>query len=728
MSTASNPSGSGTRVSGVTAKTEDQVSILIVDDKPDKLLSLTIILEELGQHIVKAMSGRDALRHVLQQEFAVILLDINMPGMDGFETAGLIRQHRTSRHTPIIFVTAFGEEPNALKSYSIGAVDYILAPVDAEVLKTKVGVFVELFKKTAEVKRQAEALERRAAQLNKLANASIGINASLSLDATLRSITEAARDILEARQAVSVVTLGHPGERPRTAVSLTEDLASAYRGYRPALRTNRAPGAGLTRLHDVLYTRNRPIRLTEAELKDHPEWLPDEPMGPPLRGVLAAPLTEVTGRNMGFIQLSDKVNGEFTEDDEAILVQLAQLGSIAIQNGLNLEAREANRLKDEFLATLSHELRTPLNAILGWTRLLQTTPTDAAKLERGFEVIERNVNAQVRMIEDLLDISRITTGKMKLAVATVELQPLVEAVIDTLRPAAEARGVALRAEVDSCEIQGDVERLQQVFSNLLSNAIKFTPRGGRVDVGLSLGEGEVTLTIRDTGEGINPDFLPFVFERFRQADSTSKRAQGGLGIGLALVRHIVELHGGSVSADSAGQGQGSTFTVRLPSIPSTARSAVASVERPSEESEANLEGLYVLVVEDQADMREILGEVLRRQKAEVTAVATAQEALEAVTLRRPHVLVTDVGMPNEDGFELIRKLRSLGPKSGGDIPALALTGYARKEDHARALAAGFQMHASKPIEPAELVAAVACLAGGSDIVRALGRAPRYTGS
>jgi len=703
---------------------DDRVDILMVDDKPDKLLSLEAILDDLGQNLIRANSGREALRHVLRQEFAVILLDINMPGMDGFETAELIRQHRTSRHTPIIFLTAFGEAPHAEKSYSLGAVDYIMAPVDPEILKTKVGVFVELFRKTAEVRRQAEALRRRATQLNKLASASLAINAALSQDATLRAIIEAARDILEVRQAIAVTTLGHPGERPRVAVSFADDLGS-YRGYRPLLRPGGAStGGGLTRIHELLCARGRAVRMSAGELSMHPEWMPDDPGSPPLRGVLAAPLTEGSGRNMGFIQLSDKTQGEFTEDDEAILVQLAQLGSIALQNGINSEAREANRLKDEFLATLSHELRTPLNAILGWTRMLRTSPPEANKLERGLEVIERNVNAQVRMIEDLLDISRITTGKMRLNTTTLALGSLVQAVLDTLRPAAEGKGITLAAELSEGEIQGDLERLQQVISNLISNAIKFTPRAGRVDVILRQGSGEVELKVHDSGEGISADFLPYVFDRFRQADSSTKRTTGGLGIGLAIVRHIVELHGGSVQADSAGRGQGATFTIRLPARRARQRPDEPSAAPSAEEPENLLEGLHVLVVEDQEDTREMLREVLRKHRAEVTVVSSVREALAAISERRPHVLVSDLGMPEEDGYELIRHLRELGPQNGGDVPALALTAYARKEDQARALAAGFQMHAVKPIEPAELVAAVACLAGGTGMEKALNRAPR----
>ncbi|MCC6551831.1 MAG: response regulator [Polyangiaceae bacterium] len=679
---------------------EGRVDILAVDDNADNLVALEAILDQPGQRILRARSGREALRHVLGHELAVILLDINMPGMDGFETAQLIRQHRNARHTPIIFMTARGDELHLQRSYSLGAVDYIMTPVVPEVLRTKVGVFVELFRKAAEVRRQAAALQRRAAQLHLLSAASIAINSALSLDAMLRAITDAARDILQTHQAVTVLTLDLPGERPRAVTSVSDRIS------RPPRQRDSHPDGWLTA---------DPARQRDS----HPDgWLTADPARPPRRSRLTAPLTEGDGRMMGLIELSDKIEGDFSDDDEALLVQLAQLGSIAIQNCVNAEAREANRLKDEFLATLSHELRTPLNAILGWTRILRAGPADPARLARGLEVIERNVRAQAQMIEDLLDVSRITSGKMRLSPRPLELGPVVEAVLETLRPAAEAKEISLTGIIDGGAglVNADPERMQQALSNLIGNAIKFTPRGGRVDVHVTRANSEpppdVHVRVSDNGEGISPEFLPLVFERFRQADSTVRRAQGGLGIGLALVRHIVELHGGSVRAESPGPGRGSTFTLRLPV---TARAPVAVVPgasaalAPPGEGRAELQGLRVLVVEDDPDARELVAEVLLQHRAEVVAVGSAQAALEVLSSARPHVLVSDVAMPGGDGYELIRHIRQRAPEDGGGVPALALTARALAEDHAHALAAGFQMHAAKPIDPAELVTAVARL-------------------
>jgi signal transduction histidine kinase len=374
----------------------------------------------------------------------------------------------------------------------------------------------------------------------------------------LRAITDAARDIVGAHHASALVTLGHAGERPRTAASFSAEYASGS-----GRATRKTPPDRLdTAVHDLLRGGNAPVRKSRREIEDDPAWSTLEASRPSLEGLLVAPLIESDGRNMGFIELVNKIEGEFDEDDEAVLMQLAQVGSIAIQNCINAEAREANRLKDEFLATLSHELRTPLNAILGWTRLLRTGPPDNSKLSRGLEVIERNVNAQARMVEDLLDVSRITTGKMRVSTRGIELAPVVEAVLETLRPAAEAKEITVDADVDgrAGQVQADPERIQQVISNLIGNAIKFTPKGGHLDVRLARVEGDVELRVGDSGEGISPEFLPFVFDRFRQADSTVRRVQGGLGIGLAIVRHIVELHGGLVSAESPGRGKGSVCT------------------------------------------------------------------------------------------------------------------------------------------------------------------------
>jgi signal transduction histidine kinase len=396
---------------------------------------------------------------------------------------------------------------------------------------------------------------------------------------------------------------------------------------------------------------------------------------------------------------------------------------LARERAARAEAEAANRAKDEFLATLSHELRTPLSAIIGWAELLHSGGLDETTAARAIEAIERNAKSQAQLIEDLLDVSRIITGKLQLNIRPVELIPIMTAAIDVVRPAAEAKAIQLRVILDSTidPVSGDPDRLQQIVWNLLSNGVKFTPRGGRVEVRLGQIDSKIQIQVSDTGMGIKPEFLPYVFDRFRQADSTSTRAHGGLGLGLAIVRHLVELHGGTVQVESHGEGQGATFIVQLPLR--AVRAPATEITEAPPDSVVNravragygrlpaLEGVHVLVVDDEPDARELLVTVLVQASATVTAVGSAAEALEAVQRLRLDALVSDIGMPEQDGYTLIRKVRSLEPERGGQIPAVALTAYARSEDRLRALTAGYQMHVPKPIEPIELVMVVASLTG-----------------
>jgi signal transduction histidine kinase/ActR/RegA family two-component response regulator len=388
------------------------------------------------------------------------------------------------------------------------------------------------------------------------------------------------------------------------------------------------------------------------------------------------------------------------------------------------DAERASHMKDEFLATLSHELRTPLNAILGWSQILSSGPRDEEDLAQGLKTIERNARAQTQIIEDLLDMSRIISGKVRLDVRRVEVLPVVEAAIETMRPAADAKGIRLTPvlDPDAGPISGDPGRLQQIFWNLLSNAIKFTPRGGQVQVVLRRVESHIEVAFTDTGQGIKPEFLPHVFERFRQADASTTRAHGGLGLGLAIVKQLVELHGGTVHAASAGLAQGSTFVVALPISALDAPYDARDVNpHPAEETAArtarpmpSLRGLRVLVVDDEPDARALVSRLLEDSGAQVTTASSAAEALAAVANRPPDVLVSDIGMPTEDGFALIRRLRDLPAEAGGNTPAIALTAYARSEDRQHVIYAGFQMHVCKPVEPTELITMVASLAGRTD--------------
>ena len=370
-------------------------------------------------------------------------------------------------------------------------------------------------------------------------------------------------------------------------------------------------------------------------------------------------------------------------------------------------AEEANRLKDEFLSTVSHELRTPLNAILGWTFLMSGDRLDEAGLRRAVQTIERNARAQSQIIDDLLDVSRIVTGKLRLKLRRFALQPVIETAIEAVRPAAEAKGIPIEAVFEPVEdVRGDADRLQQVVWNLLSNSVKFTPQGGRIEVRLDQQDGQARIRVTDTGLGIEPEFLRYVFDRFRQADSSTTRSHGGLGLGLSIVRQLVELHGGTVEAKSDGQGLGATFTVLLPLAPKMAVAAALPID--ASDAPPDLRNLRVLLVDDEPDAREVISAALEQFGAEVSTAPSASEALRALRSSAAHVLVADIGMPGEDGYSLIQRIREMDGDLGA-LPAIALTAYAGDVDRQRALDAGFQIHLAKPVEPGVLAQAVAVL-------------------
>ncbi len=398
---------------------------------------------------------------------------------------------------------------------------------------------------------------------------------------------------------------------------------------------------------------------------------------------------------------------EWAEQERARLLVLEQQA--------RKQAEEANRTKDEFLATLSHELRTPLNAILGWVQVLRSGKLDPAAAVRALETIERNSRAQAQLIADLLDVSRIITGKLRLDFKPVDLRRIIDAALDSVRPAADAKGILLDISIAplASPVLGDADRLQQVIWNLLSNSIKFTARGGRVEVQLREADANAVIRVSDTGIGIRPDFLPYVFDRFRQAEGSITRTHGGLGLGLSIVRHLIELHGGTAEVASEGEGEGATFTVRLPLRAELAEDPLDStaVTQSLFSKPDLLTGVRVVVVEDEADTRELLVMALQQCGAEVAAFGSAPEALAELDRAIPDVLLSDIGMPVQDGYELIHTLRSREPGRGGNVPAAALTAYARAEDRLRALEAGFQTHLPKPVDPSELISTVARLAG-----------------
>jgi hypothetical protein len=562
------------------------------------------------------------------------------------------------------------------------------------------------------------AAERTSDLLMRLQSVAASLSQALTPQQVATAVIEQGLNSLGAH-AGAVVLLSDSGTELEITgtIGFTEEVADRWQRF-PL--TERVPIADAVR-------GKSPVIVESIE-----SWAERYPSIGPLASVtgsqalVAFPLV-VEGRTIGALGLSFPRPQSFSEDDRAFMLALAQQCAQALERArlyetekrLRTQAEAANRIKDEFLATVSHELRTPLTAIVGWSSLMRRNTFDEAATARAMETIERNAKAQAQIIEDLLDVSRIITGKLSLEARSTDLDALIRTALEALRPAAETKGLTIRSELDSsaATVWGDPARLQQVMWNLLSNAVKFTPRGGHITVSLRRAESQVEIAVSDTGQGISPDFLPFVFDRFRQADGSTTRAYGGLGLGLAIVRHLVEMHGGTVRAESAGSGLGATFIVALPLMAAQSTGAhTMTLSPPLGDAEPlecppTLDDVRILIVDDEADARFLLKTIMQRCNASVMAVGSAAEALAALAQFKPHILVSDIGMPDEDGYALIRKVRALDPEEGGKIPAIALTAYAREEDRMRALLAGFQVHIAKPVNPTELIAVASGLAG-----------------
>ncbi len=678
--------GGDTAAAGTEAR--DNVTILVVDDHRENLVALSALLEAPGRTLLTAASGSDALRALLRQEVAVILLDVDMPDMDGFEAAALIRRRPASAHTPIIFVTAHGEESHVVKAYSLGAVDYILAPVDPEVLRAKVHVFVELFRKTAENREQAERLRRAEERLRRQAEQELR-ETHARLERIIESVVDYAIYSLDAQGRVASWNAGAErlfryeegeavGRDPRFLFPPDADARDL-----PAQQCGRAIAEGRSEI-DSWLRRKDGTRFYATSL--------------------LTPMRDAAGHLVGFSAVTHDIT-ERKRAEEAMQRKARELA-------------EANRLKDEFLAVLSHELRTPLNAIIGWAHMLLDRSDDPAFVRRGLDSIARNGKAQLALVNDILDVSRFVTGKFRLDIGACDLRETIEAAVEAGQTAAHAKGIVLGATVPDrpVMVSGDTARLQQVTWNLVSNAVKFTPEGGSVTVNVEVSGRAALIRVRDNGVGIDADFLPYVFDRFRQADSSTARMSGGLGLGLAIVKHIVELHGGSVTAESGGKGHGATFTVILPlagaGAAATPRQPIGEAAALSPEESAVMDmlptapihgrprpplaGVTCLVVDDDPDTRELMKAALEAEGLEVLIAASAREGYELVA--RARVLVCDIAMPGEDGFSLMRKVRALPPDRGGSIPAIAVTAHAGEKDRALALEAGFQAHVGKPVD------------------------------
>jgi PAS domain S-box-containing protein len=667
-------------------------SVLLVDDRPANLLALESILEPLRVHTVRASSGEEALKQLLKHDFALILLDVQMPHMDGFDTATAIKAHPRTATIPIIFVTAISREAaHVFKGYARGAVDYIMKPFDPDILRAKVSIFVDLYMKGETIKAQAKLLHQK------------------ELEAVER------RNELRFRRLTDLLPLLMSATRPDGTVYYVNRAWTAYFG---------AGAEGTPRLDSASVVHPDEIEAARAA------WAKAQAGGGPVE--IECRLRRGDGEYRwhlvrAAVERADGHSGASPPPIEGWIVTAvdidAQKQAEQVKQSLleaEQEARKAaeaaTRLKDEFLATVSHELRTPLHSILGWTKMLRSKMLDPARVSRAMETIERNAEAQRELIDDLLDVSRIIKGKMRLQRRTIDVVAVAQAAVDTVRPTAEGKGVELRFSHDPSQLElfGDPERLQQVVWNLVSNSVKFTPKGGHVDVRLRGDGATATLEVSDDGAGIAAEFLPHVFDRFRQADNTITRAYQGLGLGLAIVRHLVELHEGTIAAESEGPERGATFRVVLPLRAEEAdEPALPTLETPvgsgTRAKDERLAGVRVLFVEDDADARDLFAAAFQGLGADVVAVESVSAAVDALASRGFDVLVSDIGLRGEDGFSLIRKVRAMEAGGGPPLPAIAVSGFARSDDGRRALEEGFQVYLTKPVEPSELIDLVASL-------------------
>ena len=683
---------------------DEKSNILIVDDLPEKLLVFRTILEELDQNLVMVRSGSEALREVLAREFAVILLDVNMPDIDGLETARLIRQYKKSAHTPIIFITAYADEMQTAQGYSLGAVDYILSPVIPDVLRQKVRVFVDLYQmqqrtramageQVARARAEAAriAAEETTRRSNFLARASHELGATLDLEHGMRRLLEL---VVPQLAEAGALVVDADAEAPLVFLRTEEQ---------GRLATHRASGyAGLP--ENLRAALHRVVRE-----------------GLPLEGETVCYPLRIGERTLGALALSVGVaSPELMPRDLVTLQELVSRAAIALDNARlysslqreivrSREAEEslqdANRRKDEFLAMLSHELRNPLAPIRNAVEVIRRLAPPDPKLTMARDVVDRQVTLLARLVEELLDVSRISQGKIALKKEPVDLARIVAHSVETARPLIDTRNQTLTVSVPAAPVwlSADFARLSQVVANLLNNASKYTGERGRIELTASADEGEARIVVRDNGAGIEPQLLDRVFDLFVQGDRALDRGQGGLGIGLTLVKRLVELHQGRVEAASDGPGRGATFTVTLPCI-----SVVEPQQRPApainSKSSSEVYGRRVLVVDDNIDAAESTAAFLRLEGHEVKAVHDGLQALSSLKVFDPHVVVLDIGLPGLDGYAVARQLRERGDTS--HVLLIALTGYGQKEDRQRAADAGFDYHYVKPADPREIQAAI----------------------
>jgi signal transduction histidine kinase/DNA-binding response OmpR family regulator len=702
----------------------DKINILIVDDLPEKLLVLESVLEELGENVIAARSGPEALRRVMESNFAVILLDVNMPDMDGYETAALIRRRPKSSHTPIIFITAYADEVHTAHGYELGAVDFILAPVVPEILRTKVKVFVDLFRMTQQIKRQAEeqvalareqaarsAAEETVQRLNFLAEASKVLASSLDLEDTIRGLLGM---VVTRPGDLSVITLfNDQGQLHQTEVAWMNEVD----GLRTRSVVDREPfHADFTQALQRVIVTGTPLILSNDNCKFDVFncHLEIELPRMEVRSVAILPLL-ARGRALGALSLVMDHSGRQTTDSRAadlpLIEDLAHRAAIAIDNArLYRDIQEADRRKNEFLSVLAHELRNPLAPLLygiDILRLHAPKQPESKEIQEVQDMMDRQVHHLVRLVDDLLDISRITHDKIQLQMEPIDVAVVVDRALEVSRPVLHARGhkLTLSLPPNSVCVSADPVRLAQVLSNLLNNAAKYTEKGGMVDLSVEREEDDVVFRVRDNGIGIPAGMMPTIFEPFTQVKHSFDRSQGGLGIGLSLVRRLVHMHAGSVHAYSAGPGQGSEFVVRLPfhNISSEMPPSQISfnVDRPA----CNNGRRRILIVEDNVDVADSTAMLLEQMGSEVQVTHDGPAALAAAEAFRPEIVLLDIGLPGMDGYTVARRLRQQsGPQK---LLLVAVSGYGQEEDRQLSSQAGFDLHLVKPASLPELRALIA---------------------
>lgn len=648
--------------------TDAGIAALLVEDNP---ADVALLMERLQDgdaqawqisHCSRLAAAIDQLR---QRAFDVVLLDLSLPDSQGLET--VTRLQAAVPHVPTVVLTGLQDKTLARQAVAQGAQDYLVkGQFSSELLIAKVEYAIE----------RAQILKKLQSQKQELAKA----NATLQQrEREFRTLVENTPDLIARFDNQLRCLYTNPANTYQLAIPLESCLGKPLFevGYPPEMTEFLD-----NRLNQVFATQR--VQVDEFRVKIQDDWK--------IYQIYLVP--------------------EFDADNsiQSVLAIGRDISQLRRTEAAFAEAAAANRVKDEFLATLSHELRTPLNPILGWVKLLQSHQLSPKKTQSALKTIERNAQRQAQMVDDLLDLSQITRGQLSLRLAPIRLIEPIQEAIATVRLAAEAKDITLKTQLDleTAYVRGDAGRLQQLAWNILSNAIKFTPKGGRVTVRLEQVDQDAQLTITDNGRGIKPSFLPFVFDRFRQEDNSLTRQFGGLGLGLSLARQLTEAHGGTITADSPGEGQGATFTVRLPLLSTpTEMLPDAPVERPK----GSLQGTKILLVEDEPDSQDLIVEILGEAGAHVAAVDSADEALEVLSQTRFDVLVSDIGLPFTNGYSLMRQVRQI--VTAAELPAVAFTAYANEQDRQNALEVGYQEHLSKPVEPEALVSTVAKLLNSS---------------